>query len=901
MDPSPRSQLLLAINKMMGNNTDLFLRTIAALCATLPVDMLDTPITDCYIHDGSPGPAYLKVMAGQLGAALGIISSSHLSTSREAIFGFIGACRVTRKRFHDIQRFYVEMGTRPDAPPMLTLACPARNPDTWHEWLGKQACSHDDHRDVYYRGLRVNADRLASCPYVPSDLRRYLRTGFPLLWTGRPGRHRGRNYASCAEHGNASAVDFDRLHAAGWVEGPLQYTPWTTNSIACVIKFDPFKVRNVVDFARSGVNDHLARVPCYLDDLTTVVPQLRRGDGLAKIDLADAFFCWPNYVGDCDYQAFRHPVTQEWYRYRFYPFGHRQAPALAQRWARVIQSIISREGLQFCRPDSPEGMYANITAIGAYLDDFLLRFHSTLTLWQQYLAYFSIVRTLQLYGFPVKAVKCEWPATQCEYVGVSINTLQGTLIVTPARCAKLLAVVQHALPLATATGQLTRGVLASCVGKLQWCCVVLPECQAYLMGLYKARDSLLTAGVSPPTARWEQDALCSVDTTAISELRWWHALLQRSCCPLTYFQPITSELPPLPALERTFMLRSRSFLWGRAILPELPGDDALAAFPSADFETVTSDASGLGGGAHWRHIRLRYNFSAEELAGRLGTSSNLRELYMVPWTLFRIGHHLQGRRVLFRLDNTAAVGAVNKGGSMVPEVNILLRNTHLACRMFGIQVVARHIPGVDNQLADALSRLPGTRDDQDWQLLPSVFHRLEHRVGPFQVDACADPLGHNAYCPSYWSHIDSCRDHSWAGLDVYCNPPFAEAAPILSHFWSCYQELPFATSATFVLPTWTSAPWWRQLAGAMVVAYFRRGHTLFTRPRWEEATASNPVPIEREYEGPTRWGVVLIHLPRALPHRSPAGRLSRLPRLSGHPLRDEILLSRLPDGFMPNM
>ena len=83
-----------------------------------------------------------------------------------------------------------------------------------------------------------------------------------------------------------------------------------------------------------------------------------------------------------------------------------------------------------------------------------------------------------------------------------------------------------------------------------------------------------------------------------------------------------------------------------------------------------------------------------------------------------------------------------------------------------------------------------------------------------------------------------------------------------------------------------------------MVGYFRRGHALFTSPRWSQASRANPVPAEREYRGPTRWGVVLIHMPHALPHRSPAGRLSDLPRLSGHPDRDEVLLSRLPDGFV---
>lgn len=987
------------------SNIPRFFRTLGALAATLPAKFVSQPYSALLHPELAPGPGALKLAAVHLAAHLGICKhpvDCYLDVpSREALEHFIRTARVCRRRFGTGQRQYLELGHRDDiGPPMLTLTVPPRNEQYWMDWLAQQAGRHDGPSDTPTQGLRVNVQKLLASDIVPAELKDSLQYGFRQPWTGRPPRVRKSNYKSCHEHKVVAGSEFDRFIAHCYIEGPLQYVPWTVNAIACVVKYVPFKARNVVDFTRSDVNPNIARMDCKLDDLHTVLPQIRRGSGLFKFDLEDAFYNWPVYVGDADYTGFRHPVTGEYYRYRFLPMGITSSPAVQQSWARVIRDILVREGLQYCRPGSPEANYEYLSIPGKYLDDFLGQLSPVLTEWQQHLMFQSCLWVLEDYGFPVKHAKNIWPGTRCEYTGIMIDTVRGTISLQAERCAKWAAAVQPSLDKAAADGAVPRGELASAIGKLQWACEVLPPGQARLSQLYVARDEILVQpptvarpgaprpgfsdpagptpqpcdprsvpytqyggskrrrGETPPRVRdslvrprpqvravpgvtltspsgtrtgtpadgtppsprtvtrgcdeWDPDELCHVHGSALAELRWWYDVLLDGCAVRTD----RCRQPTDMTLERPFLWDDIpvSTLWDAAALPLLPTDALMweelhevrpsrvprpgKLSPLTDFEVITSDASGYGGGVWWRHQRLHYGFTPEQRAGKLGVSANLRELYMVPWVLRRWGPRLRGKRVLFRLDNGASVGAINKGGSSTPEVNDLLIAIHRVCQEFGIHLVARHLPGVDNPLADALSRLRTTVDRDDWMLHLRIFLQLAAVAGPFDVDACADPVGFNSHCEAFWSIIDRCTDHDWAGRRIYCNPPFGQIADILDHFWFCYWQAPADTAATFVLPVWLTSAWWKLLAGAVVVGHYAPGSSLFTRPDWAQATATAPLPSTRVYAGPTSWAVVLIHFPPMLPSHSAASPWDGMPRLSGKPSRDDLLLRSLRDGVV---
>jgi len=68
---------------------------------------------------------------------------------------------------------------------------------------------------------------------------------------------------------------------------------------------------------------------------------------------------------------------------------------------------------------------------------------------------------------------------------------------------------------------------------------------------------------------------------------------------------------------------------------------------------------------------------------------------------------------------------------------------------------------------------------QDWRTPPSVFHRLEEKWGPFDLDAATDGM-RNSMCLQWRTPADGPpSSHRWDG-NVFVNPPFADIGPWVS-------------------------------------------------------------------------------------------------------------------------
>jgi len=158
-------------------------------------------------------------------------------------------------------------------------------------------------------------------------------------------------------------------------------------------------------------------------------------------------------------------------------------------------------------------------------------------------------------------------------------------------------------------------------------------------------------------------------------------------------------------------------------------------------------------------------------------------------------------------------------------------------------------------MANNSMQLAALRDNVDWQFDPDLFMSYNLRCGPFQVDACADNDGRNAQCAEFWCSKDSYASHSWAGLNVWCNPPFEKVAALLCHATRCHYESPEDTRALLVLPDWPDARWWPNIVDSSIcqcVGYYPAGTHLFTTP----ATGRG----QRKVMGPTRWRVIMLLL-----------------------------------------
>ena len=73
------------------------------------------------------------------------------------------------------------------------------------------------------------------------------------------------------------------------------------------------------------------------------------------------------------------------------------------------------------------------------------------------------------------------------------------------------------------------------------------------------------------------------------------------------------------------------------------------------------------------------------------------------------GEWLKGKRIVLRSDNTSVVAILNKQTSKCPKIMKLLRFFVLQCLKLNLGFCAKHIPGKENVIADALSRFQMVR------------------------------------------------------------------------------------------------------------------------------------------------------------------------------------------------
>ena len=69
------------------------------------------------------------------------------------------------------------------------------------------------------------------------------------------------------------------------------------------------------------------------------------------------------------------------------------------------------------------------------------------------------------------------------------------------------------------------------------------------------------------------------------------------------------------------------------------------------------------------------------------------------------GHRWHGRRVLFHCDNQTVVHIWKKGTTRCPDIMQLVRSIFYEAAKGNFHVMIAHVSGIDNSIADALSRL----------------------------------------------------------------------------------------------------------------------------------------------------------------------------------------------------
>ena len=434
--------------------------------------------------------------------------------------------------------------------------------------------------------------------------------------------------------------------------------------------------------------------------------------------------------------------------------------------------------------------------IVAYMDDLLLMHQDPrileLSAWQ-------IAAYLQFLGWTLSLEKCEFtPSQRIRFLGWWWHSPTLTLQMTAEMQSALTIDVQRTLKTAKENGRTSCKARGSTIGSLNFLRAQFPRASLYLRTLHGALAEMVA----------------SVGWTG------------------------SSMLPRRVQYELLF--------WSRSIAMNVPFD--FAPRPSQGW--LTTDACEDGWGAHIAIGNLSQHTSGSYSVSDGLTSSNQRETAAVLRALMFYKKALQVHRIralTIQSDNTVTVFNLQRQGAG-PALLHMTRAIFSLLLEIDVRVTARHIPGIDNVLTDALSRMEASGD---YSLRPELFLM---GITALQVRPTLDAFAHrdNAKLPRFAAlpgpgsqgaiQIDSMVSGpgtiSWNTELPYIFPPVQMLDQVL-HRISVER-----VTAVVVLPQWPQQPWWglfRPMARA-IVELGKADKVLIPGPLMTQSTTPKKLP-----------------------------------------------------------
>ena len=222
--------------------------------------------------------------------------------------------------------------------------------------------------------------------------------------------------------------------------------------------------------------------------------------------------------------------------------------------------------------------------------------------------------------------------------------------------------------------------------------------------------------------------------------------------------------------------------------------------------TVTTDASQEGWGGHSSLGGSDMLFSGLWNRRQKHLHINVLELRAVFLTVLNLQSRLKGQVVQIECDNSTAVAYINhQGGTRSWSLNQQACQLHEWALANQIQLQAVHRPGLDNVLADYLSR--NRPDPTEWALNPQVCRKLFQLWGRPQVDLFATLANHQlplwfSRNPDQGAVAVNALSQTWTGWSVYAFPPINLIMRTLLKVRDEKVE-----EAILVVPYWPRKPW----------------------------------------------------------------------------------------------
>ena len=465
--------------------------------------------------------------------------------------------------------------------------------------------------------------------------------------TARCGGSPSLNMHSAREHPEVVREYLARECSDGRVLGPLdplQFPFIHTSKFGVIPKGSSGKWRLIVDLSspegssvNGGISEKLSSLTYVgIEDAVKGIVGYGKGTLLAKVDVKHAYRNIPVHPDD------RWLLGMTWegalYIDTALPFGLRSAPKIFTAIADAVEWIARRQGVRFSIH---------------YLDDFLIVGAPDSS--ECAVAVEKLIEIFECLGLPVAADKREGPATQLEFLGFEIDTVEWEVRLPHRKLIEL----REAIGQWVGRKSCSKKELESIIGKLGHAARVVLPGKTFMRRMF---ELLGTARKSHYRVR--------LNRAFQSDLAWWDSFLES---------------------------------WnGVSLLRGLVGARSSAQ--------VWTDASGRFGCGAWypeRGLWIQVPWPSvygENELELVAESIALKELLPIVLACAVWGSNWAGSSVTVHCDNTGAVEMVNSGYSRVPQIMHLLRCLFFIRARHQVDLRAVHVRGVANAMADAISR-----------------------------------------------------------------------------------------------------------------------------------------------------------------------------------------------------
>ena len=358
-----------------------------------------------------------------------------------------------------------------------------------------------------------------------------------------------------------------------------------------------------------------------------------------------------------------------------------------------------------------------------------------------------VIDLLELLGFIINCKKSVFtPQQLMEYLGMLIDSTKLEFSLPPEKVSSIVSLCREVL-YSDASGKVTLRVIAKIMGNFSFAIPTVPFAQGHFRELQSLFISQSSKGL---------DGSVSLSVGARADLEWWMCHLESS--------------------------NGKSFC---SFTPDL---------------VIFSDASLHGWGAVCDGSRTRGPWAAADLRRHI----NELELLAAFYALQVFTRFSRDINVTLFLDNSTAVAYINKcGGTRSRALSLIAADFVRWCEDRNISLLASHLPGSLNSVADEESRT--TLDSSDWMLLASEFRKLSN-LWEINIDLFA--AAWNAQLPTFVSWLPqpgasavNAFSLNWTDLRGYAFPPFALIPRCLAKLRRERADL------VLVCPLWPSQAW----------------------------------------------------------------------------------------------